>query len=248
MNKIFTPSNMAALLLILTIWLPTKFLPEGTSLSLGIGNTAPQKMTELDLTTVTMPDVRKHSLRQIIDIWDCEIGFWNRAASVGAYFSKETKPSHYWASYDCMEITRLKYDDDTNTVFVKLRGEKDMERYGVHHPSDDPTYLENHLHQILARAFMRYARPVVSQKGTAPYSWPVTGAFVESTLYNDCKVVIQYELSVLKGKMSEWKGTMTYDGRKDLLAACDYSYYELAVKDKSMHFGDNWRISQFLTE
>ena len=68
-EKLLTPNNMAAILLVLTFWLPGLFLPEGTTIDLGMDD-SPKKMKELDLTTVEMPDIQKQSTKEIIDRCD----------------------------------------------------------------------------------------------------------------------------------------------------------------------------------
>lgn len=258
MGRLLSPGNIAVLLVLLTAWIPSLILPEGSSISLSLIDERPgsnEKMPELDLSSVEMPDYTTQSLRYILDKWGGEIGFWDNSQDVGVMiFNNEIvsgidvsgKPVYIWAEYRYMKITRLKYDDDANTVRLKIKGRSDMEEYGVKNPKEDPEYFENHIRQILARAFMRYSKPVISKDGTAPYSWPVTGAVVASALYNDCNVEIEYELPVLKDKTVDWKGKVVYEGKNDLLEACDFSFYELSENDKSLHFGDDWTVSMFI--
>lgn len=243
-EKLLTPNNMAAILLVLTFWLPGLFLPEGTTIDLGMDD-SPKKMKELDLTTVEMPDIQKQSTKEIIDRWDCEIGFWDSDASLEVWFCDESDPEHFSATYENLNMTRMKFDEQTGTMKIKIKGEKG--RYDVRNPEDDPTYFENHIRQILARAFMHYHAPIIKQEGTAPYSWPLTGAVVASMLYNDHILEIEYELPLLKDKTDKWKGVERYEGRREILEACDYTFYELTQKDKYMHSGEEfWRISMFM--
>lgn len=255
MGRLLSPGNVAVILLILTIWIPSKILPEGTKIQLGFidNHDNNKEWAELDPSKVEMPDIYHQTLREILDKWDCEIGFWDRSDDVQVVIYNDKKPSSIdthgnpdfrWAEYDLC-ITRLKYDEENNTIRLKIKS--DNGEYAVKNPREDSNYFENHIRQILARAFMSYSAPIISQKGTASYSWPITGAVVESTLYNDCDVEIEYELKALKGKTPEWKGTVMYEGKNDLLDACDFSFYELTECDKSMHFGDDWQISMFLT-
>lgn len=257
MNKLLSPGNVAVILLILTLWIPSLLLPEGTKLHIGIDNyDNNDKMSEFDPTTAEMPDIQKQSLREILDKWDCEIGFWDRSKSVEATFYNNKdydatdvygNPDYLWAEYRDMSITSLQYDEKTNTIHIKIKGDNDMDEYGIKNPKDDPAYFENHIRQILGRAFINYSAPIITQKGTAPYSWPITGAVVASALYNDCNIEIEYEFSVLKSKTPEWKGKMVYEGKNDLLDACDFSSFELLEYDKSLHFGDDWSIAMFMT-
>lgn len=259
MGRLLSPGNVAVLLLLLTIWIPSKILPEGTSISLALiddrsGNS--EKLPELDRSEVEIPDYTTQSLRHILDKWGGEIGFWDSPSRVSVViYNNEIvsctdvygNPVYRWAEYDDMDISRLKYDEDANTLYLKIKGDKSMEKYGVKNPKDDPAYFENHIRQILARAFMHYPYPIISKEGTAPYSWLHTGAVVASALYNDCDIEIEYEMPVLKGKTPEWKGKILYEGKNDLLEACDYSFYELSENDKYLHSGDDWTISMFIT-